>query len=197
MKVSSKTGFLVVIAVICIGVIGTLATIVNTHPSGSPAEKIDWNLTLIGNQGNEKVLTFDELKELSSYEGYGGFFSTVGMKYGPFECKGVSVEDLCMLVGGIEPSDTLWVSAPDGYLMVFTYDQVQGDIITYDPATLREIPHEDLKMILMYEQDGALIPEDDGRPLRIAIVSSNDGFVTEGHYWVKWVNKIEIRTPDR
>jgi len=197
MKVSSKTGFLVVIAVICIGVIGTLATIVNTHPSGVPAETIDWNLTLIGNRGNEKILTFDEIKELPSYEGYGGFFSTVGMKYGPFECKGVSFEDLCMLVGGIEPSDTLWVSAPDGYLMVFTYDQVQGDIITYDPATLREIPHKDLKMILMYEQDGVLIPGDDGRPLRIAIVSSDDGFVTEGHYWVKWVNKIEIRTSDR
>jgi len=197
MKVSGKTGFIVVIAVICIGVIVALATVVNTYPSGVPAETIDWNLTLIGDGGNEKVLTFDELKELSSYEGYGGFFSSVGMKYGRFECKGVSVEDLCVLVGGIEPSNTLWVSALDGYLMVFTYDQVQGDILIYDPATLREIPHTGLKMILMYEQDGALIPGDDGRPLRIAIVSSDGGFLTEGHYWVKWVNKIEIRTPDR
>ncbi len=197
MNVSGKTGFIVVIAVICIGVIVALATVVNTYPSGVPAETIDWNLTLIGNGGNELVLTFDELKELPSYEGHGGFFSTVGMKYGPFECKGVSVKDLCALVGGIEPSNTLWVSALDGYLMVFTYDQVQGDILIYDPATLREIPHTDLKMILMYEQDGALIPGDDGRPLRIAIVSSNGGFLTEGHYWVKWVNKIEIRTPDR
>ncbi|MBC2701038.1 MAG: hypothetical protein HF976_06435 [ANME-2 cluster archaeon] len=74
MKVSGKTKFLVVLAVICAGVIGTLATVVNTHPSRVPAETIDWNLTLIGNGGNEKVLAFDELKELPSYEGHGEFF---------------------------------------------------------------------------------------------------------------------------
>jgi len=30
------------------------------------------------------------------------------------------VEDLCALIGGINDSNTLWVSAPDGYMMVFT-----------------------------------------------------------------------------
>lgn len=190
MKEDNKVlGLLLVIAVVCVGVIAAVAY---THPFGAPEEKIAWNLTLVGSGGAEKVLTFDELKAMPSYEGYGGFFTTVGMKHGPFKCKGVPIEDLCDLVGGIEPSNTLWVSAPDGYLMVFTYDQIKGDYITYDSTTLKEAPHGDLKLILMYELDGAPLSEDDGRPLRLAIVS-NDKLMIEGHYWVKWVNKIEIR----
>ena len=180
-------GFVVIIAVIGIGAI---AAVMYTHPFGAPEEKINWNLTLIGTA--EKVVTFDELKAMPSYEGYGGFFSTVGMINGPFKCKGVPVEDLCALVGGINGSDTLWVSAPDGYMMVFTYDQVKGDFVTYEPATLKEVPHSPLKVILAYEQDGALLSEDDGRPLRLAIVSE-DKLLTEGHYWIKWVDKIAIR----
>ncbi len=162
------------------------------QPSGVE-EKIDWNLTLIGSLGEEKVLTFDELKAMPSYEGYGGFYTTVGMKHGPFECKGVFIEELCDLVGGINASNTLWVSAPDGYLMVFTYDQVKGDFVTYDPETLKEMPHRELKLILMYKQDGAALSDDDGKPLRLAVVSE-DKLLTEGHYWVKWVDKIEIKT---
>ncbi len=188
MKESRKIiGFVFVITVICIGAI---AAVMYMYPIGKPEEKINWNLTLIGTA--EKVVAFDELKAMPSYAGYGGFFSTVGMINGPFKCKGVPVEDLCALVGGINDSNTLWVSAPDGYMMVFTYDQVKGDFITYEPATLKEMPHSPLKMILTYEQDGASLSEDDGRPLRLAIVSE-DKLLTEGHYWIKWVDKIEIR----
>ena len=188
MKESRKIiGFVFVITVICIGAI---AAVMYMYPIGKPEEKINWNLTLIGTA--EKVVTFDELKAMPSYEGYGGFFTTVGIINGPFKCKGVPVEDLCALVGGINDSNTLWVSAPDGYMMVFTYDQVKGDFITYEPATLKEMPHSPLKMILTYEQDGAPLSEDDGRPLRLAIVSE-DKLLTEGHYWIKWVDKIAIR----
>ncbi len=188
MKEDRKTiGFVVIIAVICIGAI---AAVMYTHPFGAPEEKINWNLTLIGTA--EKVVTFDELKAMPSYEGYGGFFSTVGMINGPFKCKGVPVEDLCALVGGINGSYTLWVSAQDGYMMVFTYDQVKGNFVTYEPVTLKEVPHSPLKVILAYEQDGAPLSENDGRPLRLAIMSE-DKLLTEGHYWIKWVDKIAIR----
>ena len=191
MKEESKSLVLPVLAVACIGVV--IAATGCLQPSGVTEENINWNLTLIGSLGEEKVLTFDELKVMPSYEGYGGFYTTVGMKHGPFECKGVFIEELCDLVGGIDASNTLWVSAPDGYLMVFTYDQVKGDFVTYDPETLKEMPHRELKLILMYKQDGAALSDDDGKPLRLAVVSE-DKLLTEGHYWVKWVDKIEIKT---
>lgn len=177
---------ILVITVVCIGVIVAMAS----HHF-MDEERINWNLTLIGKE--EKVVAFDEIRAMPSYGGYGGFFTTVGVVNGPFKGKGVPIEELCFLVGGINTSNTVWVSAPDGYLMVLTYDQVKGNFVTYDPTTLKEVPHGDLKMILMYEQDGASLSEDDGKPLRLAIVGS-DKLLTEGHYWVKWVDKIEVRT---
>ncbi len=175
--------------ILVVGIGVTIAATGCLHPSGIE-EKIDWNLTLIGDC--EKVISYDEIKKMPSYEGYGGFFTTVGIANGPFKCRGAPIEELCNLVGGINASNTLWVFASDGYLMVFTYDQVNGDFITYDPATMREVPHKELKLILMYNQDGAALLDNDGKPLRLAIVSE-DKLLTEGHYWVKWVDKIEIR----
>lgn len=130
---------------------------------------------------------------MPSDEGWGGFFTTVGLVNGPFKCRGVLVEELLNLVGGITPEDTLWVSAPDGYTMVYSYEQVKGDFITYAPETLKEVPCADLKMLLMYEQDRAFLTEDGGKPFRLALVSKKDKILSEGHYWVKWINKMEVR----
>ena len=177
-----------IIAMVCIGVIITATGCL--HLSGVTEETIDWNLTLVGDE--EKVLTFDDIKTMPSYTGRGGFFSTVGMKYGPFKCKGVPIEYLCDLVGGIDESSTVWISAPDGYMMVFDYDQIKCDFNTFDPEDLKEVPHGDLKLILTYEQDGELLPENDGRPFRVSIVGKED-LLTEGSYWVKWVDRIEIK----
>jgi DMSO/TMAO reductase YedYZ molybdopterin-dependent catalytic subunit len=124
----------------------------------------------------------------------GGFFSTTGMIYGPYETRGVSIEDLCNLVGGIGPSDLVYVSAVDGYSSVFDYEQVAGNLPTYDPVTMKEVPHEKLGLVLIYELDGEPLSYDDGSPLRLAVVGS-ESLLTEGFYWVKWVDQIEVVTP--
>jgi DMSO/TMAO reductase YedYZ molybdopterin-dependent catalytic subunit len=105
--------------------------------------------------------------------------------------KGALLQDLCDLVGGVTSDDIVSVTAVDGYSMVFDYDQLGGDIETYDPVTLHEVPHETLKILLIYEQNGKTLSDSDGRPLRIAVVGS-EALLTEGHNWVKWVNKIEV-----
>jgi len=149
-----------------------------------------WNLTINGSF--EKVLTLDEVKALPSVTGHGFAVSTVGIKYGPYICRGVDVRDLAAAAGGAQPGDEVWISAPDGYLWVFDYDQLQGqDFITFN-ASLKEIPSPPLRIILMYEQDGRPLTYDDGGPCRIAIISEQDGIVTEGSAWVKWVNRIEV-----
>jgi len=155
------------------------------------AETKAWQLTLVGSDGSQKVLSYKDITELPDYEGNGGFFSTVGIVYGPYEAKGVTLADLCELVGGIEPTDTLMISAQDGYSTVFDYDQVMGEFITYN-TDLQEVPHDELKTILMYEEDGKPLSDEDGKPLRIAIVGTKEGLLVEGSYWVKWVNKIEV-----
>lgn len=150
-----------------------------------------WQLTVVGSDGNEKVLSFQDIRELPAHEGNGGFFSTVGIVFGPYQAKGVTLEELCNIVGGIKPNEALMVSARDGYSTVLSYEQVMGDFITYS-TELKEVPHQELKTILMYQQDSRLLSDADGKPLRIAIVGSPPNLLTEGNYWVKWVNKLEV-----
>jgi DMSO/TMAO reductase YedYZ molybdopterin-dependent catalytic subunit len=158
----------------------------------TPAEEaISWELTLVGSNGQQQVLSYEEITSLPCEEARGGFFTTVGVINGPYEVKGVRLEELCALVGGVTANDVVSVTATDGYSMVFDYEQLCGDIETYDPVTLHEVPHEKLVVLLTYEQEGGPLPHNDGRPLRIAVVGS-ESLLTEGHYWVKWVNNIEV-----
>jgi DMSO/TMAO reductase YedYZ molybdopterin-dependent catalytic subunit len=159
-------------------------------PDISP-EFAGWTLTLNGTF--QKNLTLAEVMALPSVEGNGYAVSTVGIRYGPYRCRGVDVRNLAALVGGAGDKGSVWISAPDGYLWVFDAAQMRGEgFITFD-ENLREIPSPPLRVILMYEQDGHSLTYDEGGPLRIAIISEAPGIVTEGSAWVKWVNRIDVR----
>jgi len=182
--------------VLCLGLICIVAAVlVYAHPWSGSAADIEWNLTLVGSNGENVAISFKEIKALESKTGQGGFFTTTGVIHGPYEVQGVSVEDLCDLVGGLGPADGVLVSAVDGYSAFFEHDEVEGNIPTseYDPATgnLKEVPHENLGLILMYEQDGKPLSDDDGKPLRLA-VAGDDRLLTEGFRWVRWVDRIEV-----
>jgi DMSO/TMAO reductase YedYZ molybdopterin-dependent catalytic subunit len=158
-------------------------------------EPVTWDLTLVGKNGEQKVLSYQEIRKLPSQEARGGFFTTAGVVNGPYDVKGVLLLDLCALVGGITADDVVQISAKDGYSMVFDYDQLTGDIPTYDPVTVRELPHEELEVLLIYKLDDQHLSDVDGEPLRLAVVG-NERLLTEGHNWVKWVNKIEVMSLD-
>jgi DMSO/TMAO reductase YedYZ molybdopterin-dependent catalytic subunit len=153
-----------------------------------------WEVTLVGVNGQQKALSYAEIKALKTYSGSGGFFTTTGAINGPYQATGIALEQLCAEVGGLQPSNLVKVSAADGYSTMLDYGQVNGNFITYDPATLKEKAHKELKPILMFEQDGQPLSEDYGKPLRLGIVGQ-DGLLTEGLYWIKWINKIEIIQP--
>ncbi|MDD5511055.1 MAG: molybdopterin-dependent oxidoreductase [Dehalococcoidales bacterium] len=154
-------------------------------------ENIDWEVTVTGSRGEQKSLSYQEIVAMPSREAQGGYFTTVGVVYGPYSVRGVAVEDICKLVGGITPSDAVYVSAEDGYSMVFDYEQINGDLDTYQPGTMSVVPHEELELLLIFEQDGKPLTHADGKPLRLAVVGNAD-LLTEGHWWVKWVERIEV-----
>jgi DMSO/TMAO reductase YedYZ molybdopterin-dependent catalytic subunit len=184
-----------VIGLICGAVLIIVAVIFYVCSNVNSEEPIEWELTLVGKNSEQRVLSYEDIRDMPYEKAQGGFFTTVGVINGPYKVKGVLLQDLCNLVGGVTPSDVVSVAATDGYSMVFDYDQLHGDIETYDPATLHEVPHDGLKVLLIYEQDGKTLSHSDGRPLRIAVVSNAD-LLTEGHYWVKWVNMIEVISLD-
>lgn len=175
----------------CAGCTGT-APAASSQPVGSSADDFSsWNLTV--NSTTRQVYSLDQIRALPSTTGHGFAVSTVGIKYGPYICKGILLTDLLKPSGGIAPGDQVWISAPDGYLWVFDYDQVQGNgFITFNES-LKEITSPPLRILLMYDQDGKPLSYNDGGPLRVAIISDEKGVVTEGSAWVKWVDKIEIK----
>jgi hypothetical protein len=108
-------------------------------------EPIEWELTLVGKNSEQQVLSYEDIRDMPYEKARGGFFTTVGVINGPYKVKGVLLQDLCNLAGGVTASDVVSVAATDGYSMVFDYYQLHGDIETYDPATLHEVPHDELK----------------------------------------------------
>ena len=182
---------ILVLGLICI----VAAVLMYAHPWSGSAADIEWNLTLVGSNGENATLSLKDIKDMESTMAQGGFFTTTGVIHGPYDVEGVSIEDLCDLVGGLGPSDGVLVTAVDGYSAFFEYDEVEGNIPTseYDTATgnLKEVPHENLGLILMYEQDGKPLSDDDGKPLRLA-VAGDDRLLTEGFRWVRWVDRIEV-----
>ncbi len=155
-------------------------------------ESVEWDLTLVGSNGQQLVLSYDELQSLPAVRTSGGFFSSVGTVHGPYTVKGIRLETLLDQVGGMSPSDVLLVAARDGYSAVFDYEQLSGEIDTFEPDTLRFVPDGEIEFLLIYRQEGRPLSDSDGRPLRLA-VTNPDGLLTEGHWWVKWVTRLEIR----
>jgi DMSO/TMAO reductase YedYZ molybdopterin-dependent catalytic subunit len=161
---------------------------------GSGQEPIDWKVTLVGSNGEQQEITYEQITKMPSQEAKGGYLTSAGIVYGPYEVKGVLLQDLCDLAGGITSNNYVSISAPDGYSMTFGYDQIyNGDFLTWDSETLHEVPHERQMILLTYKWDGNPISNNDGGPLRLVIVSDGS-FLTEGHNWVMWVNEIEIET---
>ncbi len=195
---SSITWIAVVIVLVGLAAIAGVTVVTYLDPFGTDDAgdaELEWNVTVIGRGGEERVLSFAEITALPLEEGYGGSFSSVGVVSGPFILKGVPLTAICALVGGLEPGNTVWVSAPDGYLIVFTYDQVHGEFRAFDPETFKEVGQEEFTVILAFEQDGAPLSEYYGKPLRLSIVSDREDIITMGSYWVKWVDRIEVRAP--
>jgi hypothetical protein len=148
-------------------------------------------LTLVGLNGTQLILNAGEIAALPAYTGKAGFITSVGRIIGPDNYTGVTLITLCDLVGGINKNNSLRITASDGYSMVYTYAQINGDFLTFDPVTGNEVNHtQPLAPMLAYFKNGQNLSSDEG-PLRLAIIGK-EVLLTEGHNWIKFVVKIEI-----
>ena len=157
------------------------------------AENIEATLT-VKSADSSVTLTWEDILELPSYEGPGGRISSVGYVTPPTTFKGITIEDLCNLVGGLSEENSVQITAKDGYGMTFSYDQiVSGNYDTYDPSDGENKPFNGkLWTVVVYEEEGNPISTEKDGPLRLAILGSNK-IVTDGHWWIKWVSSIEVK----
>ena len=163
-------------------------------PTAEPAPAAI-TLEVVGPAGS-KVLTLDEVKALAAVQGWAGTKSSTGKITQPTLHKGVTLEELCKLVGGISPEYSVEVVAKDGYASVMSYNEaIKGNVITYAPISGDETKIGDaLQVIVAYERDGQALPEDSDGSLRMAVISPRNNQVTDGHWAVKWVRKITIKS---
>jgi len=163
-------------------------TPVRSEPTGTV-------LALVGPNGGH-VLNMAQLKALPVTEGQGGIKSSTGQITIPEPFKGVALKDLVAVLGGtFDSSMGVAITAEDGYSMTFSYDQViNGGFTAYDPAAGNEMPtHDLLTAIIAYEHNGQPLNSTEEGTLRVVVVSAKNNQVVDGHWSVKWVNKVEVK----
>ncbi len=165
-----------------------------TEPTPSEAAGNPEATLTIKSADSSITLTWEDIKELPTYEGPGGRISSVGHVTPPTTFKGITIEDLCNLVGGLSEENSVQIMAKDGYGMTFSYDQiVSGDYDTYDPSDGENKPFSGkLWTVVVYQEEGNPISTEKDGPLRLAILGTNK-IVTDGHWWIKWVTSIEVK----
>lgn len=162
--------------------------------TAAPAEPAVPILEIVG-ETESKSLTMEDLKALPVTEGYAGIKSSTGKITPPVMMKGVALKDLAELIGGMDETKGFNVVAEDGYSITYSNDQIQnGSFIAYDPATGEELKNPvELTAIIAYEADSKPFDARQDGILRLAIVSQELKQVTDGHWAVKWVNKLEVK----
>jgi len=194
--INTKILAAVAITIVAVAAVAVAAVYMLSQPSNSPSTLPSMSLTLIGSNGQQKVLTEQDIAALEAYSAQGGLKTSSGVISGVGTYTGVLVTDLLNLVGGMTSDQTLTVTASDGYTMDFTYDQVVNgqDFPTYDPETGSEAAStQPMKLVLTYYLNGAALSSDEG-PLRLSVLGS-EGLITNGHFWVKMVTQLEINSP--
>ncbi len=153
-------------------------------------------LQLVGADGSIQSLTMEQLQALPVTEGMAGIKSSTGAITLPEKYRGVALKELLSMVGGIDENMGISLVAEDGYAMTFSYDQLMnGNFISYDPATGDELKDPPaLLPILSYERAGQPLDKKADGQLRLVIISAEGNQVTDGHWSVKWVAGIEVKS---
>lgn len=172
-------------------VVATEALVAPTE-TPAPAELV---LEIVTGEGETTSFTMDDLKALPAATGQAGIKSSTGKITLPTEFTGVALKELAATLSNFDETMGINVVAKDGYGITYSYDQVMnGSFISYDPGTGDELKNPvPMTAVLAYEMDGQpLNLEEDGN-LRLVIISDENKQVTDGHWSVKWVTKLEIK----
>ena len=181
----------VLAATLASALVTLVATAGALFPSAALASDDAWQVEVLGG-GKTVVLTQSDLEGMSAVTAEAAFLKTTGKIEGPFEFKGVYMEDILARVGGISPSEAIRVTARDGYAMTYTYSQVGGNVLSYNESG-EVLRTGGLAMILAYESGGdAAAAEKLPRIVNIAKDGSARPPITDGHFWTKAVAKIEV-----
>ncbi|MHA1479863.1 MAG: hypothetical protein ACTSQZ_00350 [Candidatus Thorarchaeota archaeon] len=134
--------FLGIILIVASGSI--IALMVLSEPSN------DQSIELINIDSVSSSVTLDEMLAMDAVSRVGSFQNTFGNQIGKGSYVGVKISDILELVGGMDTSEILVITAFDGYQQNFTYDNVYPNSSFYDLQG---------DMLLAYSYNGSLVPQ--------------------------------------
>ncbi|MGI6249947.1 MAG: hypothetical protein ACOYKD_01075 [Anaerolineaceae bacterium] len=146
--------------------------------------------------GDEVIyFTMEQLKALPAVEGLAGIMSSTGKITPPAMYKGVLVSTLLEQVGGLKPENSVEILASDGYSITYSPGQIlDGQYTTYDVANGDETKTVGkLQTIIAYEREGKPLNNESEGELRLAIIGESNLQVVDGHWSIKFVNKIRLK----
>lgn len=151
----------------------------NGESAGEPVE-----IELVDLDGNSQTV---DLASLDAVTGEGGFVKSTGTVVGPAEVTGPKLLDILDLIGGITAEDAVKITAADGYEMTLTYDQCNGDVMTYNPDG-EPLQVGGLEAIVALKSSSEELVD---KGPRIAFIKDKET-LSDGHFWIKDVAVIKV-----
>lgn len=195
MVIKNKSYKIITIVLALIIIIAAI-TIIYTSLPKNENEKENTN----GNQQeNEIVLhmlyndtyknyTLNQLQELESITGPGGYINTINVTSGPYELTGVSISTLLEQFDILSENYSINVKAVDNYSRTFNLSYINGDLPVFNYIG-ELIGIGGATMIINYKENEEYLDDSNG-PLRLAFICE-DGF-TSSKIWIKQVVSILI-----
>ena len=133
--------------------------------------------------------TLDQLEDLESLTGSGGYINSVNVTSGPFELTGVNISTLLNQFDIESEKFSIKVTAADNYTSKPLNESfINGEIPIFD-ETGAQIGIGGATMIINYKENGEYLDDSTG-PLRLAFIYK-DGF-SSSKIWIKQVVSILI-----
>jgi hypothetical protein len=174
---------LVLILVVCLlGMTLTSCADGTSNGGSTSAEPVE--IKLVGKDGQEQSV---DLTTLESITGEASFKKSTGAIVGPASLTGPKLVDVLDLIGGIKEGEAIAIIANDGYEMTLTYDQVMGEVMTYDEeGQALQVGGLDAIVAIESSDEGVL-----ENPPRICYIGEGNP-ISDGHFWVKDIAEIRM-----
>jgi len=164
--------------------VGCLLAAVSCAGNGGSGGGAAVEIELIDLDGNSQTV---DLASLEQVTGEGGFVKSTGTVVGPAELTGPKLLDILDKIGGITAEDAVQITAQDGYEMTLTYDQCNGNVMTYDPDG-EPLQVGGVEAIVALESTSEELLD---KGPRIAFIKDKDT-LCDGHFWIKEVAVIKV-----
>ncbi|MCX6012751.1 MAG: hypothetical protein NTV30_04955, partial [Chloroflexi bacterium] len=139
-----------------------------------------------------KVFNLKDIKALSAIEGKLYGIEADNTVTSPVNIKGVSIQTLCDITGGLNKGEAAIITGKDKKSVVYTYDMLsKNDFPTFDINTKTQISPSFLNAILVYEKNGIQLDSTGQGPLW-TVVMGKENTATKTSFWNNGTFHIDI-----